>query len=103
MNEFEKEIFQEVFKSLERIDEGLDELNKKSAEQNTILAVQAEQLKEHIKRSDTLERYVGELEEQLKPIQKHVTTVNALILLLGGIFAVIAALEGILKIVKLLH
>lgn len=103
MDNFEKEIFQEVFKSLERIDEGMDELNKKQAEQNITLAVQSEQLKEHMKRSDNIEKYVAELEDQMKPIQKHVTTVNALILLLGGIFAVIAALEGILKIVKLLH
>lgn len=89
-------IVKELFDKLESIDKSVDSIN-------VILAVQAEQLKEHIKRSNELEKYVAELEESIEPLKTHVNRVNGLILLLGGIFALIGAIEGILKILNLLN
>ena len=74
----------------------IDSLDKNVDEINVTLAVQAEQLKIHIKRTEMLET-------ELKPIQQHVNRVNALMLLLAGILALIGAVEGILKIFNLLR
>lgn len=84
--DYEKELLQEMSKSLERLDTSVDSIN-------VTLAVQAEQLKTHIKRSDALE-------EQLKPIQQHVNRVNTLMLLLGGILALLGAVKTIIEIVQ---
>lgn len=81
-------IVKELFNKLESIDHNVDQIN-------ITLAVQAEQLKEHIKRTNLLE-------EEMKPVRAHVGRVNTLLLLLGGIFALIGAIEGVLKILKLL-
>lgn len=84
----ELNIVKELFNKLESIDKNVDQIN-------ITLAVQAEQLRTHIHRTELLE-------EALKPLQTHVNRVNSLILLLGGIFALIGAIKGILEILKLL-
>ncbi len=74
-------------KKLDRIEEKLDTTNQHLASIDTTLAVQAEQLKEHIKRTALLE-------QELKPIKKHVDMVSGamkLITILGvlaGIYAI---------------
>lgn len=83
----ELNIVKEIFHELQLIRGEVNEIN-------VTLAVQAEQLKEHIKRTNLLE-------EEMKPVRAHVGRVNGLILLLGGIFALIGAIEGILKILNL--
>lgn len=85
--DYEKELLQEMSKSLERLDTSVDSIN-------VTLAVQSEQLKTHIKRSDMLE-------EALKPVQEHVHRVNALILLLGGILALLGAIKTVIEVVQL--
>jgi hypothetical protein len=85
--DYEKELLQEMSKSLERLDVSVDSIN-------VTLAVQAEQLKHHIKRTELLE-------EEFKPVREHVTRVNALILLLGGILALLGTVKAIIEIVQL--
>lgn len=81
----------------------MDSLDKNVDSINITLAVQAEQLREHMKRSDNLEAYINKVEIELKPVHQHVNRVNALMLLLAGILGLIGAIEGILKILNLLH
>lgn len=87
--DYEKQLLNEMAKSIQRIDESTDHIN-------ITLAIQATQLAEHIKRSDNLE-------EAMKPLQAHVNRVNALLLILGGIFALLGALKGVVEIAQLLH
>lgn len=79
----------ELFLKLDSLDKNVDAIN-------ITLAKQEEQIAHHIHRTDLLEN-------ALKPLQTHVNRVNSLILLLGGIIALIGALEGILKILDLLR
>lgn len=87
MSEFD--IVKEIFHKLESLDNNVDAIN-------ITLAKQEVSLTEHIKRSNLLE-------EQMEPIKAHVNRVNSLILLLGGLFACIGAIEGFLKILDLLR
>lgn len=85
--DYEKELLNEMSKAIDRIDASVDGIN-------ITLARQEVHLEEHIKRT-------AMLEQELKPIQQHVNRVNTAILLLGGIFAIIAAIKTIIEIVKL--
>lgn len=87
-------LVKEIFHKMDSLDQNVDKIN-------VTLAVQSEQLGQHMKRSDSIEKHVELLEKELKPIQQHVNRVNALILLLGGLIACIGAVEGILKIFNL--
>jgi hypothetical protein len=85
--DYEKELLQEMSKSLERLDVSVDSIN-------VTLAVQAEQLKHHILRTELLE-------EEMKPVREHVSRVNALLLLFGGILALLGAIKTVVEIVQL--
>lgn len=85
-----------------RIDEKLDVIIEKQAEMNTILAVQAEQLRIHIARTDALEAlaqdYREEADEQreamlekLRPIEDHVTMLRGA----SKVFAVLGAIAAL--------
>lgn len=85
--DYEQELLREMSKSLERLDVSMDNLQ-------VILGKQEVHLAEHIRRTALLEK-------QMEGIQKHVNTVNALILGLGGLFAILAAIKTVIEIVKL--
>jgi hypothetical protein len=79
---------------IERIHDKLDALNDKQAEMNAILAVQAEQLRIHILRTDQLEAlaqdYRDEMLEKVTPIEAHVQMLKGagkLAAILGAIAA----------------
>lgn len=85
--DYEKELLHEILKGQNRLDESVDEINVTLAKQEVHLA-------EHIKRTSLLE-------EALKPIQQHVNRVNTAILLIGGVFAILAAIKTVIEIIKL--
>ena len=85
--DYEKELLREMSNAIESIDKSVDEIN-------ITLAVQSEQLRQHIKRSNLLE-------EQMEPIKQHVNRVNALMLLLGGLLALVGAVKGVIEIIQL--
>lgn len=85
--DYEKELLREMSKAIENIDSSVDSIN-------ITLAKQEVSLNEHIRRTTLLE-------QELKPIQQHVNRVNALMLLLGGILAVVGAVKGIIEIIQL--
>lgn len=87
--DYEKELISEMSKAIDRIDRSVDGIN-------ITLAKQEIHLEEHIKRSKLLE-------DQMEPIKQHVNRVNSLLLLLGGIFALIGAIKGIIEIARVLH
>lgn len=85
--DYEKELLHEVLKTLERLDSSVDSIN-------VTLAKQEAHLGEHIRRTELLE-------EEMKPVRDHVNRVNALLLLLGGLLALIGAVKGVIEIIQL--
>lgn len=85
--DYEKELLQEISKSIERLDNNVDSINMTLARQEVHLA-------EHIRRTELLE-------EEMKPVRDHVNRVNALMLLLGGILALLGAVKTVIEIVSL--
>lgn len=75
-----------ILDKIDAIDESIDEIN-------ITLAKQEVQLAEHIRRTKILE-------DQVKPIQEHVSRVNSLLLLFAGILAIIGGVKGFLEIIN---
>lgn len=75
----------------QRILDKLDEMDKRIDNIDITLAKQHVSLEEHIKRTNLLE-------EQLKPVNKHVDMVNGALKLLGFIAVLLAAFESIKNI-----
>lgn len=82
---------EEINKKLDRLDERLDCIQ-------TLQAVHTEQLKEHMRRSDLLERRIEQVDLELKPVEKHVAMVNGAFKLLGFIGTIAAAILAIKEI-----
>ena len=83
-----------------KIHDKLDQLLSTQADMNVTLAVQAEQLKTHIKRTELAEENIALIRDELKPVQQHVSSVNTL----GKAFAVLGAFVGVAAgFVKLLE
>lgn len=78
---------------LNKIHEKLDIIIDRLNETDKILAVQAEQLAYHIKRSDQLDTALGIIKNDLKPIDRHVAMVQ------GGLklLAILASIAAIIK------
>lgn len=85
--DYEKELLQEITKSLERLDTSVDSINVTLAKQEVHLA-------DHIRRTELLE-------EEMRPVRDHVNRINALMLLLGGILALLGAVKTVVEIFKL--
>jgi uncharacterized protein (UPF0335 family) len=87
---------------LELILAKVEKLDEKQGEMNATLAVNTEQLKEHIRRTDLLESSVSKLRSDLKPVEEHVATMQRagwLAKLAAKIAAgVVAFVAGLLKL-----
>lgn len=75
-------------KRIERIEIKLDAISDKLGDTNVILAAQHESLKQHMRRSDALER-------SIEPLKKHVNRVDGALRLLGLLAAIAAIVECI--------
>lgn len=85
--DYEKELLQEMSRSLERLDVSVDSIN-------LTLARQEVHLDNHIRRTQLLE-------EAMIPVREHVSRINTLMLLLGGILAILGAIKAIIEIIQL--
>jgi len=80
-----------VEEHISRFEGKLDQIHEQITLVNVTLAVQAEQLTNHIRRTEIAEKRLDEIESEVKPIQKHVLHVEGAIKLLG----IVATLLGI--------
>lgn len=85
--DYEQELLQEMSKALDRLDNSVDNINITLGKQEVHLA-------EHIRRTELLE-------EEMRPIRDHVNRVNALMLLLGGLLALLGAIKTVVEIFKI--
>lgn len=78
-------------KRLERIETKLDDIGDHLGQINVTLAAQHVSLKEHIRRTALLE-------QEMKPVKKHVYMVNGALKLLGVLALLATIIEGIIKL-----
>lgn len=67
-----------------------------------VLVKQEENLKEHMRRSDSLETLVQQNEAKLVPIQRHINRVDGALKLIGLVGILIGIAAGIVKIISLI-
>ncbi len=80
-------------KRLERIERKLDDSNDHLASIDVTLAMQHESLRDHIRRTTLLE-------QELRPIKKHVDMVSGVlkfIVIIGVILGIVAAIQSLTK------
>jgi hypothetical protein len=70
-------------KKLDRLDERLDGIA-------VLQAIHTEQLKEHMRRSDLLEKRIEQVDRELKPVEEHVVVVNGVFKLAGVLSTLLA-------------
>ncbi len=81
---------------MSEINDKLDKLDSRLDQIQVLQAVHTEQLKEHMRRSDLLERRIEQVDQELKPVEQHVAVVNG-IMKLVGILGTLAAIALALK------
>lgn len=80
------------------VHEKLDKIQSDISEIKVTLAVNTEQLKEHMRRSDLLEARVEQVNDELKPVQEHVAMLKGMAKLLGGASGLLAAWAAIRRL-----
>ena len=80
---------------LDRLDGALDTIVIRLGSIDTTLAVQAEQLATHIKRTDLAEENLDHLRAEMKPVQAHVLRVEGALKLIGLIGVIATIVNGI--------
>ncbi len=81
---------------MDKIHSKLDAIQSDITDMKITLAVQAQQLGEHMKRSDLLEQRVEQVDSDVQPIKEH-------IIFLKGLAKLVGLSTAILAIVKLLE
>lgn len=87
------EMLTRIYDKVEILDSRLDSIDKTLVRQEANLQV-------HMKRSDHLEKLVGHVEAQMKPIQKHVIGVELFLKFLGIVSVIVAIIAGIMSIIS---
>lgn len=83
----------------EKTDKQYQDLDRRLDNIEKVMIVQEINLKDHMKRSDNLESIIQAIQdEDLKPLHKHVNTVEGALKLLGILSIVIGIATGILSL-----
>lgn len=83
-----------------KTEEKLDKIAEDIVEIKVTLAEQAQQLKHHIYRSDLNEENIELLRTEVKPLGKHVATVNGVLKGIGGLAVLATIVKGVIEVVK---
>lgn len=96
----------EIKEKLKGIEERLDEHTKILASVDKTLALQAQQLEQHMRRTDLAEENIKMLREEFKPVEGHVIFINKLsklfTLTIASASALFAGIEVVKWLIKLL-
>lgn len=88
-----------ILAKLDKIDEKVDRIDKTLAVQEKTLQVQAEQLSEHIRRTNLLEVRVEQTAEsfrlELRPVEDHVRFINRSAKAFAWVLGIVGVLAGI--------
>jgi chromosome segregation ATPase len=86
--------------TLDKVEGTLDEHTKMLNSIDKTLALQAQQLAQHIKRTDLAEENINMLRSELKPVKAHVDFINGLSKLITLVCVIIGAVAGLIEAVK---
>lgn len=93
------EVAKMILSTLEKIDEKVDRIDKTLAVQEKTLQVQAEQLSEHIRRTNLLEVRVEqtatEFKKDLRPVEDHVRFINRSAKVFAWVLGIVGVFAGI--------
>ena len=84
---------------MQEINDKLDKLDARLDNIAVLQAIHTEQLKEHMRRSDLLERRIEQVDLELKPVEHHVVMINGIVKavgILGTVAALILAAKELL-------
>lgn len=87
-----------IVSHLERIETKVDKLDDRADTQERISIVQEVNLREHMKRSDLLEKSQNDLKEAVTPILKVYTVAWGITKIILGLAVVIGIIESIVKL-----
>lgn len=91
----------DVSKKLDRIEEVQGEHTKSLSNIDKTLALQAQQIEHHIKRTDMAEDRLELLRVELKPIQQHVQFVNNFLKIAAGLGSVVVCVYYVSQLLRL--
>jgi uncharacterized coiled-coil protein SlyX len=83
---------------LDKVDEKLERIEERLTSIDVTLAKQHEQLAHHIFRTDLAEKHLEILEQEFKPVKKHVIAVDTALKVIGAVASVTAFFAGIAKL-----
>ncbi len=92
----------DIKEDLSRIESKIDEHSKILSSMDKTLALQAQQIDHHIKRTDLAEQNLELLRTDFKPVQRHVEFVGGMLRLVTVLAAIAGASYYSLQIIKFL-
>lgn len=95
MSKKNEDVMKLVLNKLDKLDEKLDKANEKVSEIDKTLARNTDSLAEHMRRTSLLE-------DELKPIKKHMALFEAGLKILGVLSVVTGLAAGVLKLLGLM-
>lgn len=88
--------YEQLLNKIDKLDERLDDIEK-------ILVVQEANLKEHMKRSDNLEKIVENVRDnELTMVKKHVHMMEGALKLLGVGGLIVTVITGVFKLIEMI-
>lgn len=94
-----------MFKRLTRIEKLIEESTKETSEKlhaiDKTLVKQEENLKEHMRRTELAEKRLDSIENDLRPIKKHIVRLDGVAKFLGFIALIVGIFAGVAKIISL--
>lgn len=90
----------EIKDKLKGIEDKLDEHTKILASVDKTLALQAQQLEQHMRRTDLAEENIKMLREEFKPVEGHVEFVNKLAKLVALTAGIASAVFAGIEVIK---
>lgn len=78
----------------------LDKIEERLSSIDVTLTKQASQLEHHIYRTDLAEKHLSMLEQELKPVKRHVAMIDGILKGLGVLSTIVAIAAGIAKVLE---
>ena len=97
----DKTTLDQLLKAIEKVDTKVDNIKEDMSDVKIVQAQQHEQLTIHVKRSDSLEKYVTHLEEQIAPLKRKSDNLEGVFKFFGIFAGAMASLAGIAELIRL--
>lgn len=95
--------FEDIKDALKEHKEILEEHTKILASVDKTLALQAQHLEQHMRRTELAEENIEILRNELKPVEKHVAFVNGLSKLITLVGTAVGIVYGIIQVMNSVH